>query len=133
MTYSLSPLTLDELRERFGDGAAYMARASAIRLWMMNLGASAHEDGTIANAYRVAAVACDLVSEDELSRLGYPRSNGRPYTSSLSALSTESQAEARRVAAETEADWERAGTPGMNRDRFKGIASYLLAVRANAA
>jgi hypothetical protein len=123
--------TLDSLREKcgaYGEAAVANARWGAIGVWLMK----SYGESGLTNPYRVASNAIMLCEEEDKLRLGFPlclcadcRSHARPVI--LPTLSPDVQAEARRVAAETVADWERAGQPYLTAERIRDTHKFIMA------
>lgn len=130
------PTTLDQLRDRlgtYGEAAVAEARWSAIIGWLMKLPAGAEEAGTITNPYRVCSTAVNLMRDHDRAVLGYPHHTRDNFASPLPQLSEASVTEARQVADETVADWQRADGPGLPRDRIGAIYQYVLVCTAGSA
>lgn len=125
--YSYYATTLDELRDKcgpHGDAAVQEAVWAAIATWLMN----DPEAGCLTNPNRVASTAVTLVQISDRARLDYPSGiAGTPHDDRLPAMSPDVQAEARLVATETMADWERAGRPGITPERIKQIHQFVAA------
>ena len=123
--FSFYATTLDELRDKcgpHGDAAVQEALWSVVATWLMN----DPEAGCLTNPMLVASTALTLVQISDRVRLGYPSGiAGKPHTDRLPILSPDVQAEARLVASETMADWERAGRPGITSERIKHIHQFV--------
>lgn len=127
--HNLFATTLEELRIKCGpngDAAVQEAQWSIIMAWLMR---DVCGDGpALSNPYRVATMSVMLVQDSDRVRLSYPLSNiSKPHDNRLAALSPDSQAEARLVAVETMADWERAGRPGITATRLRAVQQFVLA------
>lgn len=96
---------LGEWAEGHGPAAVAAARWGAVSTWLM------WSPEGLSNPVPVATLAVDLCQQEDRVRLGYPALTGIPFISTLSGYSTEAQQEARLVAADTVADWKRAGSP----------------------
>ncbi|MFK4794784.1 hypothetical protein [Sphingobium sp. ZW T5_29] len=113
---TIFPRTLAELREfgrDFGDAAVAEARWSAITIWLMKGEPSAG----LSNPRRVTLAAVHMAQEHDRYHLGWPCWKGEEAsraTPVLDGLSPDCQREAKLVAAETLADWERVGCPWMD-------------------
>ena len=125
--HNLFATTLDELRDKCGlngDAAVQEARWSIIMAWLMR--DVCGDSPALSNPYRVALTSVMLVQESDRVRLGYPLGNSsKPHNDRLPALSPDSQAEARLVASETIADWERAGRPGITATRIRTVQQFV--------
>jgi hypothetical protein len=74
----------------------------------------------LTNPVRVALVAVHMVQEHDRTRLGWPRHDGKQWNPpALDFLSSDVRQEAKRVAAETLADWERCGEAFMGWNKIK--------------
>lgn len=128
--------TLSELKakcdEYGGHGEAAVAEAQwgAITAWLMGL----HNAGPdiLTNPMPVAWEAVSLLRDDDRVRLGWPHHAGKQFVSLLPRLSPESADEARKVAAETHADWDRAGRPHLTPESIKREQSYIAAYIRNS-
>jgi hypothetical protein len=125
--------TLDDLREKcreHGEAAVAEARWGAITVWLMKEGYEQFPGAAI-------SVAVNLLRDDDRERLGYPHHAGKPIASRLPFLSPDTQAEARRLAAEARAAWERAGSPYLTpkriTDEHQYIQACILAAQAREA
>lgn len=97
---------LEKWCAEYGAVAVCSARWSAASVWMMR------SPECLSNPVAVVSLALVLCQDEDRARLGYPSLSGLPYDRAAS-FSEEAMAEARRVGAETLADWERAGQPGI--------------------
>jgi hypothetical protein len=122
VAFSLYPRTLDELRTMsrgYGEAAVAEARWCAVGLWLMKAYPS------LANPYPVAQTAIEMMREHDRYHLGWPHHDGKAWpTPVLDGLSLDCQREARLVAAETYADWQKAGSPWIDARHIK--AAYQL-------
>lgn len=125
--HNLYASTLEELRDKcgpHGDAAVQEVLWWAVSGWLMrdlSIG-----DPLLSNPMRVAVTSVVLVQTSDRVRLGYPSGiDGKPHDDRLPALSPDSQAEARLVASETMADWERAGRPGITADRIRAVQQFV--------
>lgn len=85
-------------------------------------------EGALTNPMQVASLSVLLCCDHDRVRLGYPHYiDGKSHNDPLASLSPGVQAEARLVAAETFADWERAGGVGITNDRLKRMQQYIQA------
>ncbi len=106
----LRPRDLDQLSRMVGpyaEAAGVQAVWGAVSRWLM----WQSNNDALSNAIKVASVALVLCVESDAWRLGYPNLSGERDTPVLHTLTLEAHEEARRVGAETIADWERAGSP----------------------
>jgi|GEM_PF-6995259 len=115
---SLYPRTLDELRNMgrdFGDAAVTQVRWNAVGVWLMN-----DYPPLIRNPFSVAQSAIVMAREHDRYHLGWPHHEGATWpTPELDGLTPDYQREAKRVAIETLADWEAAGSPWLDPSRIK--------------
>ncbi|MBL0114281.1 MAG: hypothetical protein IPP45_01925 [Sphingomonadales bacterium] len=127
--HNIFATTLYELRDKCGpngEAAVQEAQWSIIMAWLMR--DVCGDSPALSSPYRVVLMSVMLVQDSDRVRLGYPLgSNGKPHDNRLPALSPECQAEARLVASETMADWERAGHPGITANRLKTIQQFISA------
>lgn len=129
--------TLEELSAKcgqYGPAAAAHAKWDAIRRWATGC-MGRDRLPPLANPRDVVSVAIDFASAADAGRLGYPNWDGEPVKpGALYALSPESQREAMRVAAETEAQWEAAGRPHLTAKNLQYIQQYIYGcIRTGAA
>jgi hypothetical protein len=129
------PSTLEELRDRLGelgDAAVAETKWRAISVWLMRMPADP-DPAVLSNLVRVAGSATTLMAEHDRAQLGYPHHAGSKFSSPLPYLSEGSAAEARRVADETVAEWERAGRPHLDHARIASTFQYVHACLAEPA
>jgi hypothetical protein len=109
---NLIPQDLEQLKERSGPyarAAAVEALWSAVQVWLMW---HSGEELKLTNPSKIANLSVLLCANEDRWRLQYP-SLTEPFGSVFQTLSSDVQEEARRVAAETMAAWEQAGSPGL--------------------
>lgn len=125
--YSLYATTLEELAnvcEGVGEAAVQETLWSAVMAWLMR--DTWGNPDMVSNPLAVASTSVVLVQTNDRVRLGYPSGiDGKPHDDRLPALSPDCQAEARLVASETMADWERAGRLHMTANRIKTIQQFV--------
>lgn len=124
--------TLEQLAEKCGpDAEAALANVhwSAICTWLMHAPAK----GALSNPMVAAIRSVGLARDHDRSRLCYPDHTGRRHRCPFADQTPEAKADALRLAAETRADWEKAGKPHLTRDRLKSEQQYVHACRAAAA
>lgn len=126
---SLFATTLEELRVKcgkHGEAAVQDFMWSTVLAWT----SSVLPTSALTNSGRVVCTSVVLCQNADRVRLEYPSLSGIPPDDRLARLSPDAQAEARLVAAETLADWERAGRPYLTASRFKMEQQYILACLA---
>lgn len=130
VSHSIYPRTLGELRTHsrdYADAAVADALWATVTAWLMN---GPHEMD-LSNPTAVANLAVSMVRENDMVRLGWPHHAGKEWPlPRLSVLSPDVREEAERVAAETLADWKKAGRPHLGADRVKTTYQYLTACPA---
>jgi hypothetical protein len=88
-------------------------------------------ESALTNANSVASLSVRLVQDSDRIRLGWPRHDGKEWPpAALEYLSPDVREEAEIVAAETLADWRKAGRPHLGSDRFKATYQYLISCPA---
>ena len=124
---SMFPRTLNELQKQcreFGRAAVADVQWHCVLTWLMN---GPHE-ADLSNPAAVAMTAAQLVRDRERVRLGMPRHDGKAWDQPLlDQLSPEVQAEAERTAAETRADWTKAGRQHLGERAIKVGYQHLVA------
>jgi hypothetical protein len=126
--------TLDQLRVKcgeHGDAAVADAEWASIYRWL----SKSDYDGNrnLSNPLPVVEAVTFMMREHDRARLNYPHRTGRASRLALNDLTPESRAEAELVAAETLADWEKAGKPGLTRTGIKKVQSYFRAIGSRRA
>jgi hypothetical protein len=125
--YRMFSTTLDQLRADCGEHGEVAVRDAlwgAVSTWLLH----GPDYGALTNPMRVAIVSVILCRDHDRLRLNFPLSaSSEAITDVLPSLSPDAQAEARLVAAETFADWERAGRPGITSKRMRSAHQYIMA------
>ncbi len=124
--YSLWATSLEELATRcgpHGEAAVQDALWGCVSVWLMH----GPDAARLTNPRAVATTAVFLCQTADRVRLGYPSLSGNGFDDRLASLSPDAQGEARLVAAETLADWERADRPGLSSDTIKRTQQYIQA------
>jgi len=107
----------------YGDAAVAEARWGAVSAWFMDV----PKPGELSNPRQRAWEAADMMRQHQRYHLRWPRIGGKQWPApALDGLDPASRQEAERVAAETLADWERAGCPRLSAHSIKGVFQCLL-------
>ncbi|QDC36472.1 hypothetical protein [Sphingobium fuliginis] len=126
MTYARWPRTLDELRQMsrsYGEAAVAEARWGAVSVWFMD----GPKPDELSNSREQAWDAADMVRQHQRYHLRWPRAGGKQWPApALDGLDPVSRQAAERIAAETLADWERAGCPRLSAHSIKQVFQCLL-------
>lgn len=126
MTFPRWPRTLDELRQMsrsYGEAAVAEARWGAVSTWFIGV----PKPDELSNPQEQAWEAAEMMRQHQRYHLRWPRSGGKQWPApALDGLDPVSRQEAERVAAETLADWERAGCPRLSAHSIKQVFQCLL-------
>jgi hypothetical protein len=126
MSQARWPRTLDELRQMskgYGEAAVAEAKWGAVSSWFMDV----PKPGELSNPRQRAWDAADMVRQHQRYHRRWPRMGGKQWPApALDDLDPASRQEAERVAAETLADWERAGCPRLSVQSIKAVFQCLL-------
>jgi hypothetical protein len=129
--YNYFAETLEELEQKLGvhgPSAVAVVRWAAVSLWLRRSWPEREREGLLSNTYSEAGRAVRVMKDADRTRFDYPRSDGKSWSCPLEGLPPEDAAAVRRIAEQTVADWERAGSPGLHRpDRIKQEQQYVMA------
>jgi hypothetical protein len=131
-SYRFYAVTIEALRAKCGShGEAAVADVEwgAVCRWLLN----DETDGVdrLGKPKRAVNAAIAMAREHDRARLGYPHWRADAFRLALNGLSPTAKNEIAKIIAETRANWENAGRPGLTAQSIKATQQYINALQAN--